>query len=170
MTDELVEADARFLEGVVIDNERCNALGIEEKDIVVVFEMDARCGWGDTFSVRRFKRALKAMRSEAVVRVGDRWFARMATSAGRAMDAGPRRCDGPRCKKDIGPLRGDAKYCSTACQVAASRARKRHGAVWVSSETSRSEGAENAAFSTSGTDDQPPRKTVRNPYTPEGSQ
>lgn len=143
-TAERLARDARYCEEIIVDAEQQGAHGITEEDIAVCFEMSPLCGWGSDYTPSRLRQALRAMDKARTVKVGDRWFSRGSTNASRAKDAGPRRCQGPRCDRDLSTSRAGTLYCSTRCRVAADRARKRQGAVTPTPQTPRSEGVENA--------------------------
>ncbi len=128
-TDQ-ARSDAAFLRGVILDNERWTSAGISEADLSVAFEMDARCGWGADFTVRRLRRAL-AVLTEAgvdsgVVERAGRWF----TVASPVLDAiderGARVCARKGCGRDISHLRVGTHYCSERC---GNLARRRRGRV-----------------------------------------
>ncbi len=157
------ELDARLLESIVIDNERFNRLGIPEADIEVVFWGSLRCDWGETFSITRFRRALKAMRTEVVVNVTGRWFPRMSPNAAAHRDAtdekGTRICARRGCKVEISEMRADAEFCSSGCR---NRARRQHQAANYPVHHRRSEDTENGRNRESGPTDSPTRKHSEN--------
>lgn len=125
--DAIAKGDALFILGVITDNDHWNSNGITEDDISVVFEMSDRCRWGETFSVRRFQRALKLLDAppRVVVKRGARWFT-YANERVESFDAsGARVCARSGCARDISHLRTDARYCSPGCQNRAKRASQR---------------------------------------------
>lgn len=154
--DKVHERDARLLEMIILDNDATNDVGISERDISVCFEMSYRCGWGDrkSFSVSRYRRALRAMRLELVVKVGDRWFPRMSTNASRHLDSidktGHRICARRGCAVDITHSREGTKYCSSGCR---NRARRQDQWSDLAVQTPRSGAVEERDFRESGPTD-----------------
>lgn len=129
---EQARSDAAFLRGVILDNEHWTQAGITEADLSVVFEMDARCGWGSDFTVRRLRRAL-AVLSEAgvgsgVVERAGRWFAVTNPTLETIDERGARVCARKGCGRDISHLRASSRYCSDRCGNLVRRRRGRNAA------------------------------------------
>ncbi len=86
--EETLQQDAAFLELMIDDNGSWNRKGISDEDLQVLFEYSHLCNWGgfplktNTFSVKRFRAALDAMRPTKVQKVGDHWY-----TADKAPDA-----------------------------------------------------------------------------------
>lgn len=118
------QSDVSFIINVILDNDYWNSHGVTAPDISGCFEMSALCGYGSTFTVARFKAALReALTSKMAVQVGERYFHR--TSPALKVDRPTDRvCEGPRCQK---VLMWDRRglYCSTSCQQKAAKLRKK---------------------------------------------
>lgn len=123
-------SDVSFILNAIRDNDYWNSHGLTAPDISLCFELSALCEYGVTFTVARFKAALReALASKMVVQVGERYYHRTspALKGDRPDD---RTCQAPRCGKDISWDRRGL-YCSTSCQRKAAAQRRRSGSESV---------------------------------------
>ncbi len=116
--------DALFLVHALEDNEHWNHDGITDRDLAVLFETSALCGYGYSrllpderpFSAQRFKVALRqARQSPKITMRGDRWYRWDSPRLrGAANDDGIRLCTRNGCQVEV--VRANALYCSKRCR------------------------------------------------------
>jgi hypothetical protein len=114
-------SDVAFLFNEIEKNERYNERGLSETDLSVLLEMSELCDWSGSFTVARFRTAVREMAQDSpVVKRGANWH--RLGSTGAVLRSVARTCLRDGCNVDITHRTKRAQYCSVDCrQRAASK-------------------------------------------------